>query len=330
MTEVAEGKWFDRPLGERKTFGQMMEKYMAEHSLPNKTPKSHLRDKSLSAHLLRYFESLRLSQLSPKLVSRYKVSRRQEGAKPKTINNELALMNHALNLCVRDWEWLRMNPIDKVSKEKVNNQIDRWLRPDEETRLLASSSQWLAEIIVFAMSTGLRQSEILDLKWEQIDLSRKTLYIAEQKNKDKDVLPLNAKATGVLKARSSVRQLRGGHVFLNQNGGRINARNLIRAFRNACNKAEVKRFRFHDLRHTFATRLVQAGVDLYTVQKLGRWKSISMVERYAHHCPESLRPGVEALDKIITNLSQSPQKAEKKGSRKTRKPLSLLNCGGKI
>jgi integrase len=231
---------------------------------------------------------------------------------------------------LKDWEWLRVNPVDKVSKEKVNNKIDRWLRPDEENRLLASSAQWLKEIIIFAMSTGLRQSEILDLKWDQVDLFRKTLYMAEQKNKEKHVLPLNGKAIEILKARSSVRQLREGYAFLNQNGGRINARNLIRAFRNVCNKAGVTRFRFHDLRHTFATRLVQAGVDLYTVQKLGRWKSISMVERYAHHCPESLRPGVEALDKIITNLSQLPQKAERKGSRKSRKPLSLLNCGGKI
>jgi integrase len=314
MTEVAEGKWFDRPVGERKTFGEMMQKYMAEHSLHNKTPLSHKRDKSLSAHLLAYFESLPLSDLSPKLVSRYKVLRRQEGAKPKTVNNELVLMNHALNLCVKDWEWLRVNPIHKVSKEKVNNKIDRWLRPDEENRLLAASAAWLGEIIVFAMSTGLRQSEILDLEWDRVDLFKRTLYIAEQKNKEKDVLPLNRRAMTVLKGRSSVRQLHGGLVFLNQNGGRINARNLIRAFRNACDKAGVKRFRFHDLRHTFATRLVQAGVDLYTVQKLGRWKSISMVERYAHHCPESLRPGVEALDKIITNLSQLPQKPKKRAT----------------
>ena len=144
------------------------------------------------------------------------------------------------------------------------------------------------------------------------------------------MLPLNGKAMEILKARSSVRQLREGYVFLNQNGGRINATNLIRAFRTVCDKARVTRFRFHDLRHTFATRLVQAGVDLYTVQKLGRWKSISMVERYAHHCPESLRPGVEALDTFITNLSQLPETAEKKGSRKSRKPLNLFGCGGKI
>ena len=63
--------------------------------------------------------------------------------------------------------------------------------------------------------------------------------------------------------------------------------------------------RFHDLRHTFATRLVQTGVGLYAVQKLERWKSLGMLQRYAHHYPESLRPGVEVLDKIITNLSQS-------------------------
>jgi integrase len=331
MTEVVEGKWFQKPVGEAKTFGEMMERYMKEHSARNKAPKSHERDKSLLAHLLSHFGTLRLSELCPRIVSEYKVQRRTAGAKPKTINNELTLMNHALNLCVKEWEWLRVNPVGKVSKEKVNNKIDRWLRPDEEKRLRDASRSWLWEIILFAMSTGLRQGDIINLKWDQVDLSRRTLYIsAEQKNKDIDTLPLNATATGVLTARSRVHQIPEGYVFLNRDGGKINARNLLRSFYAACDKAKVIKFRFHDLRHIFATRLVHAGVDLYTVQKLGRWKSISMVERYAHHCPESLRPGVEVLDKIITNLSQSPETATKKGSRKARKPLNLFGCGGKI
>jgi hypothetical protein len=76
------------------------------------------------------------------------------------------------------------------------------------------------------------------------------------------------------------------------------ARNLLRAFYPAMRKAGITRFRFHDLRHTFATRLIQAGVDVYTVQKLGRWKTISMVLRYAHHQPESLRGGAEVLDRL--------------------------------
>jgi integrase len=77
-------------------------------------------------------------------------------------------------------------------------------------------------------------------------------------------------------------------------------------------KAEIQNFRFHDLRHTFATRLVQSGVDLYTVQKLGRWKDAAMVMRYAHHNPESLRRGIQVMDglrpEFITNLSQLPKK----------------------
>ena len=135
---------------------------------------------------------------------------------------------------------------------------------------------------------------------------------------------------GVLEARSLVHQIPEGYVFLNRNGGKINARNLLRSFYAACDKAKVIKFRFHDLRHTFATRLVQAGVDLYTVQKLGRWKSISMVERYAHHCPESLRPGVEALDRIITNLSQSPATDIKKGQEISPNPLILLVAGARF
>jgi integrase len=330
MTEVVEGKWFERQQGTH-TFAETMERYMKEHSVRNKTPKSHERDKSLLAHLLSHFGTLRLSELCPRIVSEYKVQRRAAGVKPKTINNELALMNHALNLCVKEWEWLKVNPIGKVSKEKVNNRIDRWLLTDEEKRLRDASRAWLWEIILFAMSTGLRQGDIINLRWNQVDLRRRTLYIsAEQKNKDINTLPLNATAMGVLEARSLVHQIPEGYVFLNRDGGKINARNLLRSFYAACDKAKVIKFRFHDLRHTFATRLVQAGVDLYTVQKLGRWKSISMVERYAHHCPESLRPGVEALDRIITNLSQSPATDIKKGQEISPNPLVLFGCGGKI
>jgi hypothetical protein len=69
------------------------------------------------------------------------------------------------------------------------------------------------------------------------------------------------------------------------------------------NDSDLKRYRFHDLRHTFATRLVQAGADIYTVQKLRRWKTISMVMRYAHHHPESLRAGIEILDRVPAGVS---------------------------
>ena len=307
--EIAQGKWFEKLPGEEKTCKEMLEKYLREHSFRNKAPKSHLRDKSLAAHLIHHFKDFTLTEITPRLIAEYKTQRREDGAAPKTINNELVLIGHAYKLAIREWEWCRDNPVSKVSKEKVNNLIERWLTCEEEARLKASSPKWLQEIIAFAVNTGFRQSEILDLQWPKVDLFRKTITILEQKNKGKDTLPLNEETLEVLKARAKIRHIQTNHVFYNSIGRRINARNLQRAFCSATRKTGLKGFRFHDLRHTFATRLIQAGVDIYTVQKLGRWKNISMVMRYAHHCPESLRSGIEALDKVrknsITILSQS-------------------------
>lgn len=303
MAQVAEGKWFERLPGEEKTFREMMEKYMREHSERNKSPKSHIRDKSLSNHLIQFFGDLTVSKISPKLVNEYKTKRRRDGAAPATVNKELNLVSHAFNLAIKEWEWVRENPVGKVSREKVNNFIERWLTPDEESRLLALSPEWLRDIIIFAINTGLRQGEILNLKWPLVDLFRKTITILEQKNNDRDTLPFNERTLEVLKSRAKVRHIASSLVFYNSNGNRIEARNLMRAFYTATGKAKLEGLRFHDLRHTFATRLVQAGVDIYAVQKLGRWKTISMVMRYAHHYPESLRPGILALDKAPERFS---------------------------
>ena len=308
LGEVAEGKWFERLPGEEKTFREMMEKYLVEHSARNKAKTSHIRDKSLANHLLKYFGDLNLVEITPKLISEYKTKRREEKAAPKTINNELILMGHTFNIGIREWEWVKENPVSRISKEKVDNLIERWLTFEEEEKLLAASPGWLQEIITFDVETGLRLGEILNLQWTQVDLFRRTISILEQKNRGKDTLPLSKTAMEILKARAKVRHIRSNYVFLNRVAGKINARNVIRAFHAAIKKSGIAPCRFHDLRHTFATRLVQAGEDIYAVQKLGRWKSISMVMRYAHHHPESLRSGIEALDrvreKISTNLAQ--------------------------
>jgi len=254
----------------------MMEKYLIEHSSRSKSPMSYRRDLSLAKHLNGFFGGAILTKITPKDIYKYKIKRREEGASPRTINYELSLMRHAFNLAIKEWEWLKENPVSKVSKEKVNNIKERWLTFEEEEKLLLASPKWLQELIVFSLETGLRQSELLNLQWSQIDLSRQTMTLLEQKNRAKDTLPLNKRAMGVLKEKA---------------------------------KARIESFRWHGLRHTFATRLSQADVDLYKIQKLGRWKEISMVSRYAHHYPESLRDGVEVLDqmreKISTNLAQS-------------------------
>ena len=295
---MAAGTWCEQPQGQEKTVRDLLERYLRDHSAPNKAPLTHRRDRSLAAHLLRAFGDVRLDQLRPARLAEYKASRRAQGAAPQTLNAELILLGHAYKIAAMEWEWVTDNPVLRITKEKVRNGIERWLTPEEEQRLLMASPAWLQEIIVFALHTGMRRGEILALQWSQVDLARRTLTILEQKNGSRDTLPVNATAMEVLQARAAVRERNTEAVFTNGAGHAREARNLLRAFYPAMRKAGIVRFRFHDLRHTFATRLIQAGVDVYTVQKLGRWKTISMVLRYAHHQPESLRGGAEVLDRL--------------------------------
>jgi len=292
---IAEGKWFDRPPGHDKRVTDMFDRYLTEHSAPNKAATPYQRDQSLAAHLTQAFGTVLVQQLRPAQIAAYKASRRAAGAAPKTVNDELGLLGHAYKLALLEWEWVSENPVLKVKKEKLRSKPGRWLTPHEEERLLAASPLWLREIITFALETGLRQSEILRLAWPQVDLARRTLMIVEQKNGEQDTLPLNATAVEVLKSRA--RSIQTTHVFFNHAGQPWDARNLLRAFYTARRKAGIQGFRFHDLRHTFASRLVQDGVDLYAVQRLGRWKSVKMVQHYGHHYPESLRAAVEVLDR---------------------------------
>lgn len=171
------------------------------------------------------------------------------------------------------------NPVLRIAKEKVRNGIERWLTPEEEQRLLAASPPWLQQIIVFTLHTEMRRGKILNLQWSHVDLARHTRTILEQKNGARDTLPVNDTAMEVVKARAAVRTNSTEAVFVNEAGQPREAHNLLRAFYQAMRKAEIMRFRFHDLRHTFATRLVQARVDVYMVQKLGRWKRHSSIFR---------------------------------------------------
>ena len=306
--EVAEGKWFERLPGEHCKFRDLMEKYIAEYSAVNKAASSHKRDKSLVKQLQSVFGDRYLTDITPAMISDYKVKRRAEGVSPRTINYELTTMSHAFNIAIREWGLASDNPVKKVKKERVSNTIERWLTMKEEKKLLQASPVWLQDIIVFAIHTGLRQSEILDLKWSQVDMNRRTITILEQKNRGVDTLPLNETAMSVLRDRYRADVQLDSYVFPNTMSSRKGNRLLITSFHAALKKSGVRNFRFHDLRHTFATRLIQNGVDLYTVQKLGRWKTVTMVQRYAHHHPESLRSAIEVMDGIngafITNLSQ--------------------------
>ncbi len=305
ITNVTEGKWFDLDQECDKTFPELVERYIREHSAVKKSPNTHRRDQSLSKNLLRFFGNRNLTEITPRLISDYKGERRTAGASASSINMELSFIRHAFNLAIKEWEWVQDNPACKVSREKINNRIERWLTLEEEKSLFEASPGWLQEIIAFAVNTGLRRGEITALRWSNVDIFRKTMTITEQKNGGTDTLPLNKTAMRVIVARYKARLSGTPYVFFSTTGTQIDGNNLGSDFRAAVKRSGIEHFRFHDLRHTFATRLAQNGIDLYTLQRLGRWKEVSMVMRYAHHNTESLRPGVVILDELGTISSQS-------------------------
>lgn len=295
LTQIAEGRWFDKPEGETITFREMMERYMKEHSLPNKA--SSDRDEHSLKYLLPFFGDRKLTEIAPKMVNQYKTERRQAGVSSATVNRELALMRNAYNLAIREWEWVKDNPVSKIRFEKEPPARDRWLTNDEEEKLLKESPEWLRDLIVFAVETGCRQGEILSLTWKNVDLFHKTALIFGSKTGERRTIPLSKRAFELLKEEAQVKMLSNEPVFKNSSGTNISRFTIAPSLRKALNNAGIMDFRFHDLRHTFASRLAQSGIDPYTIQKLLGHKSASMTQRYSHHCVESLRKGIDAFER---------------------------------
>lgn len=328
QTQIAEGKWLDIDTARLHTLDELLERYLNEHSKFNKAQSTYEKDISMKETLMEIFAKvtdpditpeeladffLPLDKITPELITSYKNKRLEQGAAQNTVLNELGMLRNALNIAQHIWHWIRYNPFSGLKLGLKANFIDRWLTDEEERLLLGKAAGKLygelPEIILFDLHTGLSQEELLDLQFIQIDFSRMTLTTTRKKTKKKNkptrTIPLNSVALSVLQRRY---QLNPGskYVFCNSVGNRIDAAKLKRWFRKAVEESGIAHCRFHDLRHTFATRLVQKGIDLYKVAKLLGHSSVTVTERYAHHCPESLRTGVAILEDHETAILEMP------------------------
>jgi integrase len=293
--QIVEGRFFETLEERTRTFEELMARYLTDHAAKKSEPRHY---HGYAKRLTAFFGGRTLAEITPKLIADYKARRYAAGLKPASINRELASLKKAFNLAVREWEWCRENPVSKVSMERENNQRDRWLSVEEEARLLQGCAPWLQELVMFALHTGMRMGEILALTWRGVDFNRRTVTVFRSKNGERRTIPINQTVLSVLKKKTTLRSLRTELVFCSKVFTPMESGHLRRAFRLALSNAQIEDFHFHDLRHTFATRLVQAGVDLYKVQRLLGHKSPIMTQRYAHHYPESLREGVEILDQV--------------------------------
>lgn len=246
MAQIAEGKWLDKLEGDDKTFEELADKYVNEYCRHhNKDWKKY--SERLRNHLIPFFGHTIVTDISPKMISAYKQYRYEKGVKAATINRELAIMKHMYTIAIKEWEWCRDNPVKRVSMEKEAQPRDRWLTYVEEKRLLEASPKWLSEIVTFALNTGMRQGEILSLKWCNVDLQRGIATLHETKNGERRSVPLNKTVWSLLKEKSRVRYLASDYIFTSSTGTMKDGGHLRRDFMAALKQARIEGFRFHDL-----------------------------------------------------------------------------------
>jgi integrase len=282
LTDMIEGRYFEKVKAQKILFSEMAEKYLSKYE--------KLRDRTSLKRLIPVFGHLRLAEITTELISDYHGDRLKV-VKPATVYQELSLMRRMFNVARKEWKWIKDNPVSDLSFSVGNkNARERWLSHEEERRLLECSGNpvWLRPLVIFALHTGMRRGEILSLKWTDVDFSRRIMRVLKSKNGEKRSIPMSRTVYDLLRGQN-VRDI-SGSVFP------VSARCLRQGFEKACSRAGLDNFTFHDLRHTFATRLVQNGVDLYKVKELLGHKTIVMTMRYSHHYPESLRSSVEMLD----------------------------------
>ena len=219
----------------------------------------------------------------------------------------LALMKAIMRAAEKDWKWIERGPVIKVPQERGKRV--RWLEPHEAVRLINECSEPIKSIVVFALATGLRRSNIVDLQWQDVDLQRKVAWIHPEESKSGQAIGVALNDTACRLLRSQI----GNHkkwVFVHQksstrsDGTKAAEVRKMRvdgntAWRLALKRSGIENFRFHDLRHTWASWLVQAGVPLTVLQEMGGWESIEMVQRYAHLAPRHLSAHAKQIDSIF-------------------------------
>lgn len=213
----------------------------------------------------------------------------------------MAALSAAFTIAVNDWQWLEADPMAKVTKPREPRGRVRFLDDAERARLLKaceeSSNPYLHTVVVLALSTGMRQSEIMRLRWPDIDLDGGRITLHETKNDERRVVPLAGRAHDLLSEHAMVRRLDTDLVFpalrTKRPSTELQPMHIRAAWGRAVKAAEIEDFRFHDLRHSAASYLAMNGATLMEIAAVLGHKTLAMVKRYSH-LSESDTAGVVA------------------------------------
>lgn len=299
-----ERRWGEQP---SRTFDELMLAYLRAVTANKRCGE---RDYDSLKRLTPFFTGRELHAIGPRDVRTYVEQRRTAGAQPGTINKEVGLLSSALNWANRELEWGVPNPARGRRLKEPEGRM-RWLNRAEAAALIQAArsepkAPHLVDFVRLGLNTGMRRGEMLGLEWRRVDLQAGLIYLEAQHQKNGKVgsVPLNREAREAILARARFRAEHcpaSAWVFSNKDGERVAS--VKRSFATACRRAGIEDFSPHDLRHTCAAWLVQAGVSIREVAELLRHSDIRVTMRYAHLAPENVRAAVQVLEGCESRLS---------------------------
>lgn len=335
-TELRAGRYLPRVEAQRHTVKEFLEKYRDEVLIPTKPKELRSQGQQLE-WWIKKLGAYSLADLTPAAIAKCRDELLQtplpsrstkkkdsenedsEGAekkprfrKPATVVRYMALLSHAFNVAVKEWQWMQESPMSKVTKPKVNNERLRYLSDDEQVRLLdaarKSANKYLHTILTVALSTGMRYSEIMNLRWRDVliegDEEFGLVLLETTKNGEPRGVPLVKNACAAIKLmRSEHAKRHHGHIkggallFPSEDDPKVPVE-IRKAWETVLGRADIENFRFHDLRHTAASYLAMEGATAPEIAEILGHKSLQMVKRYSHF-------NKAHITKLMTRMSQS-------------------------
>jgi integrase len=287
----------------KETLGEMIPRYI-QHQRARLTPKAFDRTRGVvEGHLRNFFGSVRIADIRRTDIQRY-ITLRSGEVGPASVIKEINILKHLLNLAV-EWEIIPINPAQSVKLPKAPAGRVRYLQPGELRSVLDLCPDWLRPIAALLVFTGMRRSEVLGLRWLNVDLHGSRILLPQTKNGEGRIVYLNESAATIL--RSLPLGVAADRIFAGNL--KVSPEYVSLAFLRACRRAGIADFRLHDLRHTAASWMRMQGADIHTVASLLGHKDLRMAARYQHLSPQYLQDAVKQLDHVFALQDQSTGKA---------------------
>ncbi len=289
MVEIEEDKFFPDRQKQKLTFVEAADKYWALHLSKKKSaPKM----KYTLEYLKKQFGNTPLASITTEEIQKFYNERMAETTS-STANRHLTLLNAIINKMIKLKIYKGENPCLGMVKEKEQPVRERYLTKEEIRDVLTYVPERSQNLIAFAISTGMRQGEIMNLDWKDIDFTSNIINVDKTKSGKKRRVPMMASLRNLL---MNMNPQRNGKVFT------LSVKQVDYDFKHALEQAKIENFRFHDLRHTFASHFMMNGGNLYTLKEILGHSDIRMTQRYAQLSPDFANESIKLLNDLVPVL----------------------------